>query len=67
MRAAENKRTDGGVQISYVPRNACMEQRRDLTNEEAEEITVKNILFANDTTISSQPETMNEAKKLPSK
>ena len=67
MRVAENKRTDGGVQISYVPRNACMEQRRDLTNEEAEEITVKNILFANDTTISSQPETMNEAKKIPSK
>ena len=25
MRAVENRRTDGGVQISYVPRNACME------------------------------------------
>ena len=66
MRVVEKEReAEDGIQISYVPANACMTQRRDL-NKEAEKLELKNV-FADDTTILCRAERMDEARTITKK
>ena len=62
MRAAELEREDDGLTITYLPGSACITQRRDQKNQEAQSFQIKNVLFADDTTILCQPTYMENAK-----
>ena len=62
IRAAEKQREDNGIRITYVPGNTCMTQRRDKQNAEAKHIDLKYALFADDTTILSNRESMDVAR-----
>ena len=64
MRVAEEVRPpEDGIEVSYIPGNACQTQRRDQKNSEARRVRLKNILFADDTTILSQATNMEAAKQ----
>ncbi|XP_075256680.1 uncharacterized protein LOC142349151 [Convolutriloba macropyga] len=62
MRAAELEREDDGLTITYLPGSACITQRRDQKNQEAQSFQIKNVLFADDTTILCQPTYMENAE-----
>ena len=62
LRAAELEREDDGPTITYLPGSTCITQRRDQKNQEAQSFQIKNVLFADDTTILCQPTYMENAK-----
>ena len=62
IRAAEKQRVDNGIKITCIPGNTCMTQRRDKQNAEAKHIDLKYALFAVDTTILSNKESMGVAR-----